>query len=288
MTSPTLAQFLQIAIRQRGYTEEPPGSNRTKFASKLDEVYGPVILSSGSPFFRNTGGSGSAWCAVYLFDCWCAAAEYPSDPGLPIKGFNTVDDFRAWAAAGLWHPGTDGIQIGDWCYYKWPNVSHDICDHVEVVTHVMPDGSVMTLGGNTSPQGLNANGGGVFHFTGLPSQPVRRPKSTIIGYGRPPYAQGPQPEVYPGQILFDAAGRLDSDQVAINGGAGVVRYGFQTGPSWKIPPVCVWTDTGRHVWYNRRTLPRDAQKGRPSEAVSPIPKSASPSPAPISTISPRI
>jgi hypothetical protein len=70
---------------------------------------------------------------------------------------------------------------GDWAYLKFPGLSSDFCDHVEVFVSDAGE-YIRTIGGNTSPEGAagsQANGGGVFRRT--------RRKSLVVAVVRPPF-----------------------------------------------------------------------------------------------------
>lgn len=158
MPGPTVQQFIEAARFEVGYTESPPGSNKTKFAAEAGHA------------------NGYAWCHTFLV----AVAKRT---GLVIP------DGVAWTAytpAGLnqWRQAErlhSTPQVGDWAYIDFPDSTYRV-QHVALVTAIHSDGTISTIEGNTSSSdaGSQSNGGGVFAR--------RRHRSVVKGYGRPAYA----------------------------------------------------------------------------------------------------
>ena len=149
----TPSQILQIAAREIGYKESPPGSNGNKFGRWYGMDYQP-------------------WCAMFVSYCF-----YNAGLAIPIttsKGF-------AYCPYGVkWFKDKGKLfntpELGDIVFYDWKN--DGISDHVGIVEKINTDGSIIAIEGNTSI-GNNSNGGQVMRRT--------RPRSVIVGFGRPPY-----------------------------------------------------------------------------------------------------
>lgn len=144
---------LDQARSQLGYTETPPGSNRTRFGAWY-------------------GLDANPWCDMFV--SWCAAM---AGAGAIVGRFASTIAHLAWfKARGQFHPA--GPQPGDCVFFNWGGRPRGVPEHIGLVESVRPDG-IVTLEGNTSA-GNNANGGQV--------QRRFRPFGTyIIGYGRPAY-----------------------------------------------------------------------------------------------------
>lgn len=130
--------LLDIAARDIGYTESPPGSNSTKFG-------------------RWFGLDGYAWCMMavqYWFDRAGAASL------LPRKTASCTELAEAAKKAGLWV--TRDFRPGDVVMFDWSGKGK-ITEHVGLVERA---GSwyVVTIEGNTASgdHGSQSNGGGVF------------------------------------------------------------------------------------------------------------------------------
>ena len=152
---PKPEDVLEIARRQIGTKENPPGTNSNK--------YGKWYGMDRQP-----------WCAMFVSYCLHGA-------GLPLnittkKGFAYcpygVDWFKkkAW-----WHDKNKTPRPGDIVFFLFKG---RVSDHVGIVEKVLPNGQIQTIEGNTSVSS-NDNGGTVMSR--------RRARSLILGYGRPPY-----------------------------------------------------------------------------------------------------
>lgn len=146
-------KVLDIARRNIGYKENPPNSNRTKFGAWY-------------------GMDREPWCAMFVSYCFYQA-------GLPLpattpKGFAYCPWGVNWfKKQGRWYKKP---QVGDVVFFRW---SGAVAQHVGIVERVNPDGSIVTIEGNTSPSN-NANGGAVMR---------RERKDNILGYGRPDWSK---------------------------------------------------------------------------------------------------
>ena len=149
----TAQQILQIAAKQIGVKEKPPGSDKVR--------YGDWYPMPGAP-----------WCAMFV--------SWVLDKG-GITGFKhayTPTGAELFRKAGRWF--TSGPRPGDIVYFDFPDSLHRI-QHVGFVEKTNGDGSITTIEGNTSSgnSGSQDRGGGVYRRV--------RTSSVIVGYGRPPY-----------------------------------------------------------------------------------------------------
>src|SRR5262249_31521933 len=150
----TAEHLLAVAMKERGTTESPPGSNRQKYGAWY-------------------GDNGQFWCAQFV--SWCFAhAGMPliHYEGCSLGAGNFMN--HAW---GTWPPMPTHAERGDMVFYDFPE-ERTKWDHTGIV--VKDNGStITTVEGNTSApsgSGSQSNGGGVFLRT--------RPKdSTVIGFG---------------------------------------------------------------------------------------------------------
>lgn len=128
----TAQQFLDIAQRQLGVGENPPGSNRNKFT----EWFGVI----------------GAWCA--MFQSWCFAQV-----GMEEVHTAWCDDFITNGSNGRW--GTlisqyGEILPGDLAIFDWDGGSSD---HVAAVLSVGPNGQWTSIEGNWGDRVTNVTRG---------------------------------------------------------------------------------------------------------------------------------
>jgi peptidoglycan hydrolase-like protein with peptidoglycan-binding domain len=149
----TSSQVLQIAAREIGYKESPPGSNGNKFGSWYGMDYQP-------------------WCAMFVSYCFYNA-------GLPLP-ITTKKGFAYCPYGVKWFKNKGKLsktpEVGDVVFYD--REKDGVSEHVGIVETVNADGSIIAIEGNTGV-GDDSNGGQVMRRTRL--------KSTILGFGRPPY-----------------------------------------------------------------------------------------------------
>lgn len=147
------ANLIRVAAGEVGYTESPPGSNGNKYGQWYGMNYVP-------------------WCAIFVSYCFDQI-----DLPLPIrsaKGFAYCPDGVSWFRnRGQWFHDP---KAGDVVFFCWRG--DGIADHVGIVESVKPDGSIISIEGNTGI-GNDANGGEVMRRTRTPG--------IILGCGRPPY-----------------------------------------------------------------------------------------------------
>ena len=150
----TVSELLELARRQIGAKESPPGSNNVRYNTWY---YG-----------REVSGAAYPWCMVFVqwvFD--------QADVKLPVRTASCGALMRAAKAAGCWV--TKGYQPGDVVIYDFPGgAATDHCGIVEAV-----DGTyISAIEGNTS-SASDADGGAV--------ERRARKFSQIVGAVRPSY-----------------------------------------------------------------------------------------------------
>jgi cell wall-associated NlpC family hydrolase len=149
-----VAVMIVKAADEIGYTENPPGSNRNKFAAEASHA------------------NGQYWCATFV-----VAMARRAGITLPSESAYTPTMAQAFRDAGSWH--TSNPQAGDIIFFNFPNDSKNRIQHVGIVEQVTAN-AIITIEGNTSStiQGSQDNGGGVYRKTWQPNS------SSIVGYGR--------------------------------------------------------------------------------------------------------
>lgn len=159
------SELLAMAQGELGVTEAPAGSNCVKYNTAY---YGREV--------RDTADTKYPWCVV--FQWWlfrqCAAA------GLFYGGGKTAScgTLLGYAKShGLFVPGD--YRPGDLVFLRFTR-SRASPEHVGMVREARPDGSLVTIEGNTSPDS-DANGGQV-------RQRVRPAWQALGGY-RPNYEE---------------------------------------------------------------------------------------------------
>jgi putative peptidoglycan binding protein/CHAP domain-containing protein len=168
----TVDHVLDRARSQIGVKEHPAGSNRTPYCDWYG-ITGP-------------------WCAMFV--SWCTYME-----GLPLsattaKGFAYTPSGVAWfQRRRRW---TTRPAPGHIVFFDFPGDSVKRVSHVGIVESVRPDGSIVTIEGNTDERG-GRTGGRVM-------RKVRR--VGIVGYGVPDYQDGrrddrPVALRFPGRLL---------------------------------------------------------------------------------------
>ena len=145
----TFAAVKAMAMSQRGVKESPANSNRQKYGMWY-------------------GWNGVPWCDQFI--SWC----FNQTGGLSLIGGKSAS--VALTASRMRAKGQYGSTPRAGALAIFNNYSH-----IELVVGVNLNGTVATIGGNTSDSvgGSISNGGGVFANT--------RPRSLIRGYGYPAY-----------------------------------------------------------------------------------------------------
>ena len=150
----TVNSLLELARRQLGVKEDPPGSNKVKYNAWY---YG-----------REVSGAAYPWCMVFVQWVFDRASVK-----LPTRTASCGALMRAAQAAGCWV--TKGYRPGDVVIYDFPGgAATDHCGIVEAVD----DSRVSAIEGNTSSSN-DADGGAVERRT--------RRLSLIVGAVRPTF-----------------------------------------------------------------------------------------------------
>lgn len=148
----TAEKVLAVARRELGNTENPAGSNRTK--------YGKWFGLDGNP-----------WCMMFVMWCFSQAGALGL---LPKRTASCGDLMRSAKAADCWV--TEDYRPGDVVIYDFPGGA--ATDHTGIIESVTSD-RVVAIEGNTSQAGSQSNGGQVCRKA--------RPYSQIVGAVRPNY-----------------------------------------------------------------------------------------------------
>lgn len=163
-----LQRVLDTARAELGYTESPPGSNRTKY---------------GEAF----GWDGVPWCVIFLWWCFREAGESSAFFG-GGKTASCGTLFRWYAAQGQIVPVED-VQAGDIVILDFSGARDtQHCGLVESTARLNGELTfIRTIEGNTTPgdEGSQYNGGCVARKLRYPSQ--------IVGVCRPKYKEEPMP-----------------------------------------------------------------------------------------------
>src|SRR5829696_2669828 len=173
MTS--VQQVLDRARSQIGVVEHPSGSNRT-------------------PYGAWYGIQGQPWCAIFV--SWCTYHEGLALPATISRGFAYTPSGAAWfQRRRRW---TSKSAPGHIVFFNFPGDGVNRISHVGIVESVRPDGSIVTIEGNTDERG-GRTGGKVM-------RKVRR--AGIVGYGVPDYdgagrrpTGAPSSPAFPGRLL---------------------------------------------------------------------------------------
>lgn len=194
-------RVLEVERSQLGIVESPPNSNHTKYgmAYGLDRV---------------------AWCAIFQ---WWAFREAGEEHLIPKTAYTPA--IAAWfRARGQW---STTPRIGSLVLFDFPGDGVARISHVGIVEGINPNGTLVTIEGNTSAgtSGSQRDGGGVFRRT-------RSPSGGIVGYGHPAYTATPTgslqlPDTEDDlmgafRITPDAGGRFHEAQGAEAGGGSQV------------------------------------------------------------------
>lgn len=152
----TVNQVLDRARSQIGVKEHPAGSNRTPYCDWYG-ITGP-------------------WCARFV--SWCTYKEGLALAATTSKGFAYTPSGAAWfQRRRRW---TNRPAPGHIVFFNFPGDNVNRISHVGIVESVRPDGSIVTIEGNTDERG-GRTGGKVM-------RKVRR--VGIVGYGIPDYEDG--------------------------------------------------------------------------------------------------
>ncbi len=131
---------IEIARGELGYTESPPGSNRTKYWEEYDPAW-----------------QGQPWCVAFLWWVFRRAGEAPAF----LDGTKTASCgilARWYGARGQTVP-KENIAVGDIALLNFHGGTEP--EHCGLVTAVLAHGWIQTIEGNTSPgaEGSQVSGG---------------------------------------------------------------------------------------------------------------------------------
>jgi hypothetical protein len=165
-------QVLDRGRSQIGVSEHPFGSNRT-------------------PYGAWYGLQGQPWCAIFV--SWCTYHEGLALPATSSKGFAYTPSGAAWfQRRRRW---TSRPAPGHIVFFNFPGDGINRISHVGIVESVRPDGSIVTIEGNTDERGGRTGGKVLRNFR----------RVGIVGYGIPDYSNGarvrPTLPTWPGQLL---------------------------------------------------------------------------------------
>lgn len=157
MTPATANKTIEHARSFVGYTETPPGSNRTRFG-------------------REYGMDGVPWCAMFV---WSILTDMRVEI---IKSAYTPTMAQWFKDNRIGFTDDSKIEPGDILFFDFPDSLHRI-QHVGFATGKLVGGRVATIEGNTSAgsAGSQDNGGGVFSRS--------RGAAEIVYIGRPAYSE---------------------------------------------------------------------------------------------------
>ncbi len=150
----TAEKVLAVARRELGNTENPAGSNRTKYGKWF-------------------GLDGYAWCMMFVMWCFSQAGALQL---LPKRTASCGDLMRSAKVAGCWV--TEDYRPGDVVIYDFPGGA--ATDHTGIIESVTASG-VVAIEGNTSQAGSQSNGGQVCRKS--------RKYNLIVGAVRPRFEE---------------------------------------------------------------------------------------------------
>lgn len=150
---------IATAKAEKGIKEDPPFSNKIKY----------------NKWYYKGSNIPAYWCATFL--SWVITK---ATGGYPVRFENCPFWMNYHKQYKTFIPKTGKAEIGDIVFLAFSDsdLKAGIPSHVGLVTQVFPDGSVMTIEGNTSKseKGSQSNGGEVAE--------KRRYQANIVGFGR--------------------------------------------------------------------------------------------------------
>lgn len=173
----TAQEFIAAARAEIGYTEAPAGSNRTKFAALAGHA------------------QAQPWCATFVVAiARRVGLRLPNESAYTPTMANGFKSAQRWAYEGEMTPV---CQPGDLAFFDFPGDSKTRIQHVGIVESV--NASLVTcIEGNTSSSiaGSQDNGGGVYRRS--------RPRSHVVGFGRPEFTAAPAAPAKETPIMVNA------------------------------------------------------------------------------------
>lgn len=157
----TVEDLREWLDKQIGYTESPPGSNRTKYG-------------------RAYGMDGYAWCMMFG---WQGLTRI-NVPIIKSAYTPTAADWFRQRGSGF--ADDSKARPGDLVFFDFPDSTHRIQHVGFVIGNDVAKRTLHTIEGNTASgnAGSQDNGGGVFRRT--------RPYDHAVYFGRPDYAERPK------------------------------------------------------------------------------------------------
>lgn len=161
MSNPTALQVMRVALQQYGYTEDPPGSNRTKYGKAY-------------------GWNGVFWCAQYVW--WCGDQPKGDNPIYKSANAADIEDLTVKKKGGMFileHTANNSkkqkalpkVKFGDIISFNFNGGSDR--DHTGLIVGRW-ENYIYCIEGNTSfsDSGSQSNGGAValrerFYTTGV-------------------------------------------------------------------------------------------------------------------------
>jgi hypothetical protein len=171
----SLSKVLETARGELGYTESPPGSNRTKYWEAYDPAW-----------------QGQPWCAAFLWWCFREAGEGSAFFG-GAKTASCGMLYRWYREQGQTVPAEE-VRAGDILLLNFRGGTEpEHCGLVEDTPVQNGRTVIYTVEGNTATgyEGSQNNGGCVALRIRYPSQ--------IVGVCRPQYKDEPMPKDYEGR-----------------------------------------------------------------------------------------
>ncbi len=147
-------QILAKFIRELGQTENPHGSNKTK--------YGAWAVAEG-----HKGMQGVAWCNIFI--------SWGFEDLLPFYAY-TPSSAQYFKDRGAWISKSEKPRRGDIVWFDFPNDGVNRISHIGIVEGVLADGRIATIEGNTNGAGSRTGGNVMRHN--------RSVAGGIVGYGR--------------------------------------------------------------------------------------------------------
>ena len=149
----TAARMIEVAMAEVGYVETP--DNITK--------YGKAMNADGLP-----------WCGSFI--SWCSKQARVDIPNV----VSTIAGAKAFKAKGQWFVSP---KVGDLVFFDFIEDDKSVIQHIGLVAKA-GEHTILTIEGNTSGTGSQANGGQVMMKTRKLG-----PHSYAVGFGRPQYKE---------------------------------------------------------------------------------------------------
>ena len=198
----SLNKVLEIARAELGYTESPPGSNRTK--------YGAWIGLDGQP-----------WCMSFIAWCFHQAGDFTAFMGGGKTGSCCI--LYLWYVAQGQTVPVEDVQAGDIVILNFSGTKEtQHCGLVEDTPVQNGRQVIYTIEGNTSTSGSQSNGGMVCRKIRYPAQ--------IVGVCHPKYKEEPMPQEK------DYIGRWSEQDMRWADEAGLIK-GYEDGTFRPTQPM---------------------------------------------------